>query len=210
MTGSIIYLTRSLAEPESPPPWEEALRASGFDLVRSKSAEQAIFFTKSYSPAGVLIDLYQELDAHIADLQTLAASEYVESLPLIGIDEQGLPPETLVALAEAGLAGCHQPESPTAFLVAHLECSGLAQSLKVYKDTGMNAEELAMKTRKHLHDFSQPLAALSGRLQIALSKCDDDDPMKPKLAQMVHLIMDSTKYLQEIQQLQREYSPNKR
>lgn len=210
MKASIIYLTRSLAEPDSPAPWEVALRSAGFDIVRSKSVDQAIFFTKSYSPAGVLIDLHKELDAHVADLQALAASEHLESLPLIGIDEQGLAPDALAALAEAGLAGCHQPQSPPAFLTATLEISGLAQSLKVYKDTGMNAEELALKTRKHLHDFSQPLAALSGRLQIALSKCDDDDPMKPKLAQMVQLIMDSTKYLQAIQQLQREYSPNQR
>jgi len=70
----------------------------------------------------------------------------------------------------------------------------------------MTVQRLANETRKKVHDLSQPLAALQGRLQILQSKTPAEDPQKEKIDLMVKLTFEIGRHLRELQEFHRQYS----
>lgn len=206
MTRHVIYLNPSQSEATEEPAWRRALGESDFSVLRTTTPEQAISYIKNYPITGVLIDLDGEPEWSAEALGKIAGLEETRRMPLLGVTERTLGADEQAGLSEAGYRGLVSPATAPSFLIFQLESFQTINDLKRFEETGMTAKTLAHETRKLIHDLSQPLSALQGRLQLLSAKCPDDDPLKERYASLVEMVIEVARHTREIQQVSRKYT----
>lgn len=204
MTRYVIHFTNGSADGEKAE-WQKAVEDEGFVLLRTSDREQAIAYARSYEAIGYLIETDGAGDTG-ASIASELSNGAATSPPIIGIVNGATGAQELAKLAETGFRGYITSETPAAFLLHWLKSARSLVELKSLEQTGADVKSLANETRKLIHDLSQPLAVLQGRLQLMASKTTDDDPQKEKLKTMLTMITESTRYLRELQELHRKYS----
>lgn len=206
MNRHLVYLTQSSSAAADATPWEKQLIEEGFIFLRAADSSQAIAYARTYPLAGVLLDA-ELIGGGAAELiSRLAERSVAAAPPVIGVLPDEASNGDLAALAEAGFHHFVTPDTPPVFLAYLLKTCQALQDLKSFEQTGMDARSLATESRKLLHDLSQPLAVLQGRLQLMASKTDDSDPRKETFKTMMQMLGETTRYLRELQELQRKYS----
>jgi signal transduction histidine kinase len=109
-------------------------------------------------------------------------------------------------LAEAGIDGLLGANDPTRFLLYQLDLLRRLAELKRFEGSQSGVQDLAKRTRETLHDLSQPLSAVQGRLQLMAAKCSNDDPNQQYYADLVRQVFEITNHVVKIQQIQRDAS----
>jgi signal transduction histidine kinase len=206
MSHHLAYLSSSPAAPGQFDPWEKSLAQSEFHVLHAQNVNQVVFYKKSYPLVGVIVDMRQDLNERMKLLRKVAAAPPIDSMPLFGaLDDEPGEIET-IKLAEAGLTGILTPHTPPSFLLHQLKLYQRLRELMLYEQTAMDVKKLALQTRSLIHEMSQPLSALQGRLQLLAARCADNDPKKVAYKDLVELVMEATKYLRELQDLHHKFS----
>ena len=206
MNRHIVHLTSGPQGSQDPPAWERALEDNDFIVMRVEDAGRALSYIASYALVGLLVDAEGSAEGSLELIERLSAEDPAPSYPRIGIVCEEKSAEELEALADAGLHGFITRQTPAPFLLHTLRTTQSLQALKEFERTGADVHELARETRRLIHDLSQPLSALQGRLQLLAAKAEDDDPRKKTLHDMVGSILEATGCLRELQELHRRYS----
>ncbi len=188
------------------PPWEPSLEQAGFLVLRAKSLNQAKFYLKGYPVVGVLMEVADAQNGTQGQIRELLACESKNRFALIGLTSESLSPESQSTLAEAGLNSLFDPVAPGEFLIYQLRLNQTLLQLKALEESGMEIQTLCKETRKLLHDLSQPLAALQGRLQILELQSKPDDPLRETYHAMVGLSGQITDHLRQLHELHRKFS----
>jgi CheY-like chemotaxis protein len=205
MATHVLYYAES---DETSDGWQRRLGDHGYDVWRTTHPEQLSLYARSRSTVGVILDasMRERSAADIAGLvRTLRQEAALVSTPIIALlsGAEGLAHAD--ELAQAGATGIFVRGMPHTLLLHYLNAGRSIQSLRILEDSGMTVQKLAAETRKKIHDLSQPLAALQGRLQILQSKTTVDDPQKSKVDLMVKLTLEVGTHLRELQEFHRKY-----
>ena len=206
MNEHIVHLTGADAETQKPAGWENALEKEGFHLLRAKTLNQAKYYAKAYRLVGLLIDLNGDDAATSEAIQDLLKTDGACRFPIFGLSAKTLRPKSQRQLAEAGMTSLINSNAPPEFLMHQLRAQRELLSVKLLEENGMDLNSLSQEARKILHDLSQPLAALQGRLQILEIKSLEGDPLKGALKDMTGLAMQVTDHLRQLHELHRKYS----
>lgn len=206
MGRNVLYLAESA---ETSDGWQRRLREQGFEVLRTTDREQLALYARSHSAVGIILDASMNRnssDELVGLVTRLRGEPTTADLPIIamfaGIEAFG----HVSVLAEAGISGFYLRGMPETLLLQYLH-SGLAlQNMKSLDESGMTVQKLANETRQKIHDLSQPLAALQGRLQILQSKTAPDDPQKVKIDLMVKLTFEIGTHLRDLQEFHRQFS----
>lgn len=206
MSMHVLYYTESADDSEG---WQQRLALHGYDTWRTSEADQLVLLARSRPVVGVLLETSlreASLEPLAGLIRRLREEPSLEPAPIIALFDgvDALP--HAAELAEAGLTGFHLRGMPESLLLHHLAGGRSMQSLRALESSGMSVERLAGETRQKIHDLSQPLAALQGRLQILQSRTPPDDPQKDKIDLMVKLTMEIGLQLRELQELHRKFS----
>lgn len=206
MARNVLYLAESA---ETSDGWQRRLREEGFEVLRTTDPEQLTLYAKSRPAVGVILDAAMNRISSedlVGLIGRLREEPSTSKLPIIamfaGLEAFG----QVTPLAEAGITGFYLRGMPEALLLHFLHSSMAMQSLAAMEETGMTVGKLANETRQKIHDISQPLAALQGRLQILQSKTPADNPQKDKIDLMVKLTFEIGTQLRDLQELHRNHS----
>lgn len=197
-----------------PLPWDVDFPGRGIVLLRAHHGNEALAYTRAYELMLLIIDLRGVAEADgvgfDAACEVIAQLHAVprEGLPalLVGLTDAPLSVAERARLADVGLSDLLHHDDPAAFLVSRLEQMLLLRELQQFQRTRMDVGILAQKTRESLHDLSQPLSALQGRLQLMAVKLPADDPQAKVMQELVRLIFEVSQHVIEIQQLHRTVS----
>lgn len=206
MVQSVLYFAESADTSDG---WQRRLGEHNYQVLRTTSADRLLHYARSHPAVGVIIEagMKESSPESLASVvRQLREEPGTASVPIIAMFAgiEGL--DRLAPLAEAGISGIYLRGMPERFLLHYFEASHALQQLQSYAATGMDVRKLAAETRQRIHDLSQPLAALQGRLQILHSKTPAEDPLKERVDLMVKLVMEVSAHLRELQELQRKYS----
>ena len=206
MNRHLVFLTGQGKDTGAAFHWEQALIDADFVLLRAGALEQAIAIVKSHPLIAVLVDL--DLPADEVSRSIVQFSDVISrnTFPLLGIASGSISEDDLTKWAQDGLTGLIGPATPSSFLLAQLKSSQIIEELQVFKETAIGVRSLAAETRSLIHTLAQPLSALQGRLQLALSQCPPDDPLRKSYENLVKLAIEVTKSLHELQELHRKFS----
>lgn len=210
------YLLHVTADSERPmPAWQTNLFNRGIVVMPARTLQEALQYARVYNVLLILIDLVSDdwgLDRirEILDATAARAAEAPQPQPppppIIGVTESRPDAETLDRMAQAGLADVIASEDPEAFILWKLDLLLQLSGLRHFEQSRMEIGELSRQTRIHLHDLSQPLSAIQGRLQLMAAKCPAGEPNAQMYQELVRLAFDVTGHLMEIQQLHRQFS----
>jgi signal transduction histidine kinase len=155
----------------------------------------------------IVADLAQ-WDDHAAEiLAQLQALQVAQPRPaLIGLLRFEPDPERRQALVHAPFDALIHESDPARFLEWPIETLQRLHELSHFEQSRMDVGQLADQTRKKLHDLSQPLSAVQGRLQLMAAKVNGAAPTAECLQELVRLIFDVSNHLMEIQRMHRTYS----
>jgi signal transduction histidine kinase len=206
MTQAILHI--GLDGPAAPLPWNYDFNGRGVVLLRPANSSESLAYFKAYSIILVLMDLPGVFSAMQLDLiRQLSAARPVEAPPpVIGIYPDDFNHQSRGELVAAGVDDLISRRDPERFLLWRLDLLLALSGLRHFEQTRLEIGELARSTREQLHDMSQPLSALQGRLQLLASKSGPEDPNAKYFQEMVGLILNVSKHVAEIQQLHRQYS----
>lgn len=186
-------------------PWPVDLTSLNIVVLEAKSPKEAQTYIRAYDLMTLLVELDSgddEACACLRDLNQMLADKQ-STCALVGLAAAPLTANQRQALAESGLSLLLTRDDPIQFLLWHIDMLRRLCELSQFEKTRMDVGSLASQTRKRLHDISQPLSALQGRLQLMASKCDQQDPNAAYLNEMVKLIFEVSRQLMEIQQMHR-------
>jgi signal transduction histidine kinase len=206
MNHAILHL--SLDGPLEALPWNVDFNARGIVMLKANSTREARSYFKAYPVLLVLVDLPQEETPEQAGMLTELAAQRdaLAPPPLLGLYAGELTAARRAALANCGVDDLICREDPERFLVWHVEMLLLLNELRRFEQTRLDVTALAKSTRDQLHDLSQPLSAVQGRLQLMAARCAEGDPNQQTFQDLVRLILDVSRHVMEIQQLHRKYS----
>ena len=168
------------------PPWQERLAERKLIVLRAASLREAVQYCRVYPLLMVLL----ECDGGGAAIQeaaaTLAATapDGRQPSPVLGLCATPLSEGQRDALAAAGLVGLLAKDDPEQFICWRLELLATLSDLRHFEQSRMDVSTLATDTRTHLHDLSQPLSAVQGRLQLLAAKHPSDDPEGTRAAKL--------------------------
>lgn len=201
---TVLHLHPELEQPRTN--WGEAT-GTGLSFLRTARWREAQSYYRAYPLLAVLVDLESVDDALLDELAELRRVPPETPAPaMLAIVPSALPAGQRTALAEAGLCCLLQHEDPPQFLTHHLELLQRLADLKRFEDGQSSVTALAKRTRETLHDLSQPLSAVQGRLQLLAVKCPKEDPNRQYLDDLVRQVFEITNYVIKIQQIQRDAS----
>lgn len=189
------------------PPWHSDLFKRSIVVLSVRSFAEALQYCKVYSVMMIMLEI-EDLDGELAQLSAALAEvdPQVARPPLVGIMAARPGAEDLTRLAEVGIVDLVTAEDPEPFILWRLELLHQLHELERFEKSRMDVGELARRTRIILHDMSQPLSAVQGRLQLIAAKCPAGDPNHQTYHDLVRLAFDVTHQLMEIQQLHRQFS----
>lgn len=189
-------------------PWQNNLFSRGIVVLPVRTLADAIRTCKVYNALMILLQIPQ-LEPVIDEIsQSLAAWDAAEGFrpPVVGLMPSRPGPEDLARLAQAGVADLIDGNDPESFILWRLDLLHRLNELKRFEQGRMDVAELSRQTRIYLHDLSQPLSAVQGRLQLIATKCPPDDPNAAMFHELVRLAFEITHQLMQIQQLHRQFS----
>lgn len=188
------------------PSWEKALMERELVVLRVRTLDQAKFYVKSYPLLAVIIDLEGEADAISREIAEIVAAENGKGMPILGLHARPFSQDEQARFGAAGLSVLLDTNFPSQFLAFQLESLRAARGCGSGGAAASGAQNLADEGRQLLHDVSQPLAALQGRLQILDSKIAEDDPLKKSVHDMAGLAVMVSDRLRELHDLHRRHS----
>jgi signal transduction histidine kinase len=201
-------LRLSLSEQSRALDWESDLHARGIVLMRAGRLKEALSYARAYSLMAILIDIDRDDSAMLESIRELGGIQPAEGLrpPLIGLAQIDLTPGQRAELAQAGLQNIVSMEDPSRFLLYQLELLAALNELRAFEQSRLDVNKLAHSTRERLHELSQPLSAIQGRLQLLAARCPTDDPNAQTFKDMVRLVFDISHQVMEIHQIHRKFS----
>lgn len=125
---------------------------------------------------------------------------------MIGLHNGPLQNGELAVLCEAGLCTVLDLSAPDSMVLWQLETIRNLHTYEMREESGMTVSELAKITRQQLHDISQPLSAVQGRLQLMMVKTTPDDPNYETYKLLVELIQRMGHQIGELHQTHRTHS----
>ncbi len=176
----------------------------GFLISRFDDVDRALAHLRSQPLAGVLIDV--DSSEAIAFATKARDSERLDGAPLIGLSANGSPTDEQEKLVEAGFSCILGKDAPYAFFVYQFQTAQKLQSLRQLEETGMSIQTMATEARHLLHELSQPLATIQGRLQLLAMQATDNEVFKKHCDDLAGVTMAANTRLAELQQLIRKYS----
>ncbi len=205
MGRTVLYYAESSGTSDG---WKHRLEEQGYEVLRTSDAGQLLIFARAHSSVGIILEASMTQDS-IEDLSGLVhrlrGEPATVAVPIVAMFAGIEAFRQITELAEAGLTGFYLRGMPETMLLHYLNSGEAAKALNDLGQADMSVQKLATETRKKIHDLSQPLAALQGRLQILQSKTDQDDPQKDKIELMVKLIFEISGHLRELQEFHRQY-----
>jgi signal transduction histidine kinase len=187
---------------------DSRLSEQGFQVLRSGDAEQLLRFARLGGIVGTILEAGVAgvpPDALCALVRQLRESAETAATPIIALLGGIEDIEGLDALAEAGVSGVHVRGMPEAFLLGALKAGRRLAEMEGIRAAKGDIRALADETRQAIHDLSQPLAALQGRLQVIGAKTPQGDPIREPVELMVKLVLEVSAKLRELQELQRKH-----
>lgn len=206
MSHYILYVSPGRSNQESLS-WQQDLTSRGIVLLRAGNLREAVCCCRAYHLMIVFLELDRRGESARESVETLMnASANGNHPPVIGVSYGPLPEEEVQSLAMAGMVDIVLENDPDPFILWHLETLTALADLRHFEQARMDASELANQTRMHLHELSQPLSAVQGRLQLLAARCPSGDPNEKTYQDLVRLIFEVTHQVMEIQQLHRQFS----
>jgi signal transduction histidine kinase len=187
--------------------WQNELNSRGIVLLRAASLREAVCCCRAYHLMMILLELDGAGDSALETVRSLVnASANDRHPPLVGIAQGLLPDDEVKALAEAGMVDIISRGVPDHFIFWHLEILAALENLSGFAQARMDVVELASQTRMLLHELSQPLSAVQGRLQLLAARCPKGDPNEQTYQDLVRQILSVTQQVIAMQQLHRQFS----
>jgi signal transduction histidine kinase len=188
-------------------PWNLDLTSRNVVIYQVTSVREAVHFRRAYSLMMVLIDIHDCGEETVEAVSSIASTSSSQGCgPLVGLLYGEPSAEERGRLAKAGLDHAISRLDPERFLLHHLTTLIDLTELRQFEQARMDVNALALRTRECLHDLSQPLSAVQGRLQLLASRCPQDDPNCKCLNDLVQLIMQVSQQVGEIHQIHRKFS----
>lgn len=186
--------------------WQYDLATRGIVVLRVGRLEEMIQVLNSYQLAMVLIDIPSPCDGLIEAMTAVRSNVNPAHLcPMIGLHRDPLEESDRIKVAAAGLDDLFAHSDPERFILWKLDTLINLLELRQFQQTRLDVASLAVQTREQLHDLSQPLSAIQGRLQLLAAKCPSDDPNAECLKDLVRLIFEVSKQVTEIHHLHRRF-----
>ncbi len=188
--------------------WQRRLGEHGYEVLRTTDAEQLLLFARAQSSVGIILEAsmtQNSLEDLSGLIHRLRGEPSTAAVPIVAMFAGIEAFRQIAELADAGITGFYLRGMPETMLLHYLNSGETVKALNNLGQADMSVQKLATETRKKIHDLSQPLAALQGRLQILQSKTDQDDPQKDKIDLMVKLIFEISGHLRELQEFHRQY-----
>ena len=188
-------------------PWQMNLSSRGIVVLRAGRIEEALPYCATYAMMMILLDIKhpdEEILEAVARLKNAIDAGY--HAPLIGLCHVAPSDAERAALAAAGLDDVIVKNDPPRFIMWRLEMLAALGELRHFEQSRMDVANLALKTREHLHDLSQPLSAVQGRLQLMAARLPEGDPSAQQFNELVKLIFEVSQHVVEIHQIHRQYS----
>jgi len=198
----------SLQGKPEPQPWQERLTERKVIVLRAASLREAVQYCRVYNLLMVLLE-FEACSAAVQEAAaTLAATapDGGQPSPVLGLSGAALSEGQRNALAAAGLVDLLARDDPEPFMRWRIELLATLSELRHFEQSRMNVSTLATDTRAHLHDLSQPLSAVQGRLQLMAAQCPPDDPNAAMFQELVRLIFEVSRQVMAIHQLHRQFS----
>ena len=187
-------------------PWQNDLSSRGIVVLRAGRTEDIIHIMNSYELVMALLDISSHGDELIEGVKAVNALVVpAHRCPMIGLHHEPLADDDRLRLATAGLDDLIAQSDPERFILWKLETLINLIELRQFQQTRLDVASLAGQTREQLHDLSQPLSAIQGRLQLLAAKCPADDPNAECLKDLVRLIFEVSKQVTEIHHLHRQF-----
>lgn len=188
-------------------PWDLEKAASRVSILKARTPAEAGALIRAYPPVMLLADL-QVWDAEARQCveQVRAQIDPAAASPFIGVLRFEPDAAQRNELLEAGLDGLILESDPERLLLWQLDLLVNLRELSRFEQSKMDVNELSRQTRVKLHDLSQPLSAVQGRLQLLAAKVQDDNPDAKAIRDLVRLIFEVSGQLMEIQRIHRSYS----
>jgi hypothetical protein len=188
-------------------PWRDELHPRGIVLLQAANMKQAVHFCQAYSLMAILLEIDRADERTLEEIRSLPGLLSGKSPPpIIGLNKEPLSDEDRERLAQAGLSDLVAVNDSPSFLLWRLKLLAALDDLRRFEQSRIDVTQLAHETRDQLHNLSQPLSALQGRLQLLMAKCAKDDPHAETFKMLVELIFAVSGAVIEIQQLHRQYS----
>ena len=189
-------------------PWMQELSTHGISVYHAKRLTEAAASCKAYPLLMVLIwidpaDKKNTIETIGSLAEALPAQSHI---PLVGVHEKELHADQRSELAATGLSGLLAADDPGRFIIWQLEMLAALAELHRFEQAMIDVKELAKHTRDHLHDLSQPLSAIQGRLQLLAARAGDDEPNHATYLELVEQITKATQVIARIQELHRAHS----
>jgi signal transduction histidine kinase len=188
-------------------PWDVDLTKRRILQLKARSATDAQSLCSAYPMTMIVADLTSWSEEARDALAGLSFAEGHRRPAVVGLLRFEATHEERREMGGAGLdALLHEQDSERAFLWP-LEMLQLLGELSRFEQTRADVSQLANETRHKLHDLSQPLSAIQGRLQLMAAQANrSNDPNAQCLQDLVRLIFEVSRQLMEIQRLHRVYS----
>ncbi len=204
MSHYVLYVSQDGSESA---PWPLDLSARGIVVLHTRSPEQALPFCRAYPLLMVLLEIKALDETWSERFGRLRAAIPPQNRPaLVGVAHVPLESAERAALAAEGLDGVVMAHDPESFLVRQLDTLVRLAELSVFEQSRAEVAQLSLRTREHLHELSQPLSAIQGRLQLLAARATDADPNARNLQELVQLSFKVSSFVMELQQLHRKYS----
>lgn len=206
MSHYVLYVSLGRSDQESLS-WQQDLTSRGIVLLRAGNLREAVCCCRAYHLMMIFLELDEMGESSVHEsVETLVNASTGHRPPVVGVTRGSLPEEEVRALATAGMVDIMLQGDPDHFILWRLEILTALDDLRRFEQARMDVSELANKTRLHLHELSQPLSAVQGRLQLLAARCPTGDPNEKTYQDLVRLIFEVTHQVMEIQQLHRQFS----
>ena len=177
----------------------------GLSFLRTPRWREAQSYYRAYPLLAVVIEIEgpdPEILTQLEELRRVAPQTLAP--PLLCVTAAHLSPEERATLAAAGIDAVFGAKDPAHFMLYQFRLLQTMADLRRFEDSKSSVTELAKLTRETLHDLSQPLSAVQGRLQLLAAKCPAEDPNRRYFDDLVRQVFEITNHVIKIQQIQRD------
>jgi len=205
MSHYLLYVSPEQRREELP--WPVDLLSWGIVLLHARNVREAVHYCRAYKLIMVLLELPaagQPAEEAVAAIAAAAGADH--PFPILGVAQAPFSDEERRRLALAGMVDMILRGDPEQFIRWRLETLTALSELRRFEQAHASVADLASRTRSQLHDLSQPLSAVQGRLQLLAARCPSSDPNSQTFQDLVRLIFDVTHQVMEIQQIHRQFS----
>jgi signal transduction histidine kinase len=184
-----------------PGAWRKSLADLGFELLEAKSPRQVVYYAGNFSLAVILVEIGGPIFEIAPRIREILHS-CPAPIPVIAVCGDAIASEDQEALAKAGVRLLVSPATRAEWLADLVKSMSGAAGMSAAGDVaGMRTE-----TRNILHDISQPLAAIQGRLEVLRAKAPPGDPNAATYAKLAELSSQAIELFNKLRELYRKGS----